>query len=117
MGVGEKNSFPNVSFIIYVLSSSLEVFWQASNLVFPAERDGATFRDKGTEVPSLSQDKGTKGPTKILPRDGTGQDSQNSGWNGLGQPKSGMGCGTEQHRAEKDALKQENDVLKQKTLF
>ena len=53
MGVGEKNSFPNVSFIIYVLSSSLEVFWQASNLVFPAERDGATFRDKGTEVPSL----------------------------------------------------------------
>ena len=28
-------------------------------LGFPTGRDSATFRDKGTEVPSLSWDKGT----------------------------------------------------------
>ena len=30
-------------------------------LGFPTGRDSATFRDKGTEVPSLSRDKGTTG--------------------------------------------------------
>ena len=50
---------------------------------------------------------------KILPRDGTGRDSQNSGQGGLGYPKTGTGHGTKQDRAEKDVLKQENDVLKQ----
>ena len=107
MGVGEKNSFPNVSFIIYVLSSSLEVFWQASNLVFSAERDGATFRDKGTELSSLSRDKETMGQAKNFAK----------GRDGPGQPKSGTVRGTKRDKAEKDVLKQENDVLKQKTLF
>ena len=47
-------------------------------LGFPMGRDGASFWDKGTEVPSLSGDKGTMGQwdkLKILPRDGTGRDS------------------------------------------
>ena len=39
---------------------------------FPTGRDSAIFRDKGTEVPSLSRDK-----LKILPRDGTA--CQNAG--------------------------------------
>ena len=89
--------------------------------MFPTEQDSATFWDKGTEVPLLSQDKGTTGQAKnlakgrdrpvqpksgmgqrdtgtriffcpgtkgqrdklkILPRDGTGRDSQNSGRDG-----------------------------------
>ena len=60
---------------------------------FPTGRDSATFRDKGTEVPSLSRDKGTTGQAKNLAkgRDGTGRDSQNSGRDGRGQPKSGTG--------------------------
>ena len=52
-------------------------------------RDSATFRDKGTKVPSLSRDKGTTGQAKNLakgrnepgqPKSGTGRDSQNPGW-------------------------------------
>ena len=35
-------------------------------LEFPTGRDSATFRDKGTEVPSLSRDKGTTGQAKNL---------------------------------------------------
>ena len=80
-------------------------------------RDSATFWDNGTEVPSLSRDKGTTGQAKNLAK----------GWDGPGQPKfrtgrartakSGTGRGTKRDRAEKDVLKQENDVLKQKTLF
>ena len=58
-----------------------------SVLVFPTGQDSATFRNKGTEVPSLSRDK-----LKILPRDGTGRDSQN--------PEQDAGQnGTEQKRA------------------
>jgi hypothetical protein len=54
----------------------------------PTGRDSATFRDNGTEVPSLSRDKGTTGQAKNLAkgRDGpgqpkfrTGRDSQNAG--------------------------------------
>ena len=55
-------------------------------LGFPTGRDSATFQDKGTEVPSLSREKGKKGQKflhclgtkrqqdelKILLRDGTG---------------------------------------------
>ena len=50
-------------------------------LGFPTERDSATFRDKGTEVPSLSRDKGTTGQAKNLAK----------GQYGPGQPKFGMG--------------------------
>ena len=47
-----------------------------------------TGRDKGTEVPSLSRDRGTTGQAKNLakgrdgprqPKSGTGRDSQNPG--------------------------------------
>ena len=54
-------------------------------LGFPTGRDSATFRDKGTEVPQLSWDKGTKGQAQNLtgravtacqnPRQDAGQDS------------------------------------------
>ena len=50
-------------------------------LGFPTERDSATFRDKGTEVHSLSRDRGTTGQAKNLVK----------GRDGLGQPKFGTG--------------------------
>ena len=40
-------------------------------LGFPTGRDSATFRDNGTEVPSLSRDKGTTGQAQNL---ATGRD-------------------------------------------
>ena len=61
--------------------------------------------------------KGQRDKLKILPRDGTGRDSQNSGRDGPGQSKSGTGPGTKRDRAKKDVLKQEKDVLKQKRMF
>ena len=73
------------------------------NLWFPIGRDSATFHDKGTEVPSLSRDKGTTGQAKNL---GKGRDRP-------GQPKSSMGRGKKWDKAEKDVIKQENDVPKQ----
>ena len=104
-------------------------FW--SLLGFPTGRDSATFQDSGTAKTFLSRDKGTTGQKflycpgtkgqrdklKILPRDGTGRDSQNLGRDGPGQPKSGTGRGTKRDRAEKDVLKQYKDVLKQKRMF
>ena len=45
-------------------------------LVFPTGRDSETFRDNGTEVPSLSRDKGTTGQAKNLAK---GRDSQKPG--------------------------------------
>ena len=50
-------------------------------LGFPTGRDSATFRDNGTEVPSLSRDKGTTGQAKNLAK----------GRDGPGQPKFGTG--------------------------
>ena len=56
---------------------------------FPTGQDSATFWDKGTEVPSLSQDKGTTGQAKKLAK----------GRDGSGQPKSGTGrAGTAKNR-------------------
>ena len=55
--------------------------WHWFLLGFPTGRDSATFRDKGTEVSSLSRDKGTTGQAKNFAK---GQD-----W--PGQPKFGMG--------------------------
>ena len=60
-----------------------------SILGFPTGRDSATFWDKGTEVPSLSQDKGATDKLKILPRAGMGRDSQNSGRDRPGQSRKG----------------------------
>ena len=48
---------------------------------FPTGRDSATFQDKGTETPLLSQDKGTMGQAKNLSK----------GLDGPGQPKVGTG--------------------------
>ena len=74
-------------------------------------------RDNGTEVPSLSRDKGTTGQPQNLTtgRDGPGQPKFGTGR--AGTVKSGTGRGTKRDRAEKDVLKQKNDVLKQKMLF
>ena len=38
-------------------------------LAFPTGRDSETFQDKGTEVPSLSRDKGTTGQGECPGRD------------------------------------------------
>ena len=82
---------------------------------FPTGQDSATFWDNGTEVPLLSRDKGTTGQAENLAK-----------WrDGPGQPKFGMGRAvtakirdrTKRDRAEKDILKQDNDILKQKTMF
>ena len=69
---------------------------QSFKLVFPTGRDSATFRNKGTTEQAKNLAKGQDGP---------------------GQPQFGTGRGTKRDRAEKDVLKQENDVLKQKKLF
>ena len=91
---------------------SFDEFFRAIIIAFPTGRDSETFWDNGTEVPSLSRDK-----LKILPRDGTGRDSQNPGRDRPGQPKTGTGHGTKRDRAEKDVLKQKKDALKQKRTF
>ena len=69
-------------------------------------------RDRSSIIVSGQRDK-----LKILPRNGTGRDSQNPGRDKPGQPKSRTGRGTKQGRAEKDVLKQEKDILKQKRMF
>ena len=86
-------------------------------LGFPTGRTVQLFGTMGQKFLHCPGTKGQQDKLKILPRDGTGRDSQNSGRDGPGQPKSGTGRGTKRDRAEKDVLKQENDVLKQKTLF
>ena len=65
-------------------------------LGFPTGQDSATFRDKGTTGQAKNLAKGRDGPI---------------------QSKSGTVRGTKRDRAEKDILKQENDVLKQKMMF
>ena len=80
------------------------------------EQDSANFRDKGTEVPSLSQGKGTTGQAQNIAK---GQD-------GLGEPVKFHGMvqdfdrcpvpsrKTKRDRAEKHVLKLKKDILKQK---
>ena len=83
------------------------------------QRDGTMqlFGRKGQKFLHCPGTKGQWDNLKILPRDGTGRDSQNLGRDGPGQPKSGTGRGTKRDRAEKDVLKQYKDVLKQKRMF
>ena len=69
------------------------------------------FRTKGQKFLHCPGTKGQRDKLKILTRDGTGQDSQNTGRDGPEQPKSRTGRGTKRDRAEKDV--QENDVLEQ----
>ena len=57
---------------------------------FPTGRDSVTFRDKGT--------KGQRDKLKVLPRDGTGQDSQNSGRAGIAKNRDTGQNRTEQKR-------------------
>ena len=104
-------------------------------LAFPTRRDSATFRDNGTEVSSLSWDKGTTGQAKNLTkgRDGPGQPKFGTGRAGTakirdgtrdktGQSKKGRSkmrkcCSKTENdvlKHEKDVLKQEKNVLKQK---
>ena len=71
-----------------------------SRVGFSTGRDSTTFRDNGTEVSSLSRDKGTTGQAQNLAK----------GRDGPGQLKSGTGRGTKRDRAEKDVLKQEKEV-------
>ena len=54
-------------------------------LAFPTGRDSATFQDKGTEVPSLSRDKGTTGQAQNL---ATGRD-----FDSLSRPVPGRPAG------------------------
>ena len=58
----------------------------------PTGRDSATFRDNGTEVPSLSRDKGTTGQAKNLAkgRDGLGDQNpgRDAGQNGTEQKRT-----------------------------
>ena len=63
--------------------------FELPRVAFPTGRDSETFRDNGTEVPSLSRDKGTTGQAKNLAKE---QDRS-------GQPKSGTGrAGTAKNR-------------------
>ena len=78
------------------------------------------FGTKGQKFLHCPGTKGQRDKLKILPRDGTGWDSQNLEQDGPGQTKTGTGRGTKQDRAEKDVLKQkqgcpktEKDTLKQ----
>ena len=63
------------------------------------------FGTKGQKFLLCPGTKGQWDKLKILGRDGPGQ------------PKFGMGRRTKRDRAENDVLKDENDVLKQKTWF
>ena len=79
-------------------------------------RDSATFWDNGTEVPSLSRDKGTTGQAKKVAkgRDWPGQPKCRTGRAGTAKFWEGTRDKTGQSRK---VLKQENDVLKQKMLY
>ena len=91
---------------------------------FPTGRDSATFRDNGTEVPSLSRDKGTTGQAKNLAkgRDGSGQPKFGTGWAGMAKIWDGTQDKTGQSRKERSKTgrrcsKPENNVLKQERMF
>ena len=78
-----------------------------SDLAFPTGRDSATFRDKGTEVPSLSRDKGTTGQAKNLAkgRDRPGQSKSGTGRAGTAKIRDG----TRDKMGQKDVQKHCND--------
>ena len=83
--------------------------------MFPTGRDSTTFRDKGTELPSLSWGKGTT--SKFCQGTGrAGTACQNPGQDaGRDEILTAVPSrGTKWDRAEKDVLKQKKDVLKQK---
>ena len=69
-------------------------------LGFPTGWDSATFRDKRTEVPSLSRDKGTTGQAQNLAkgRDGPGQLKSGTGRDSPNPGRDAGQNGTEQKR-------------------
>ena len=60
---------------VYYSDKVSQSCFNTTELGFPTGRDSVTFRDKGTEVPSLSRDKGSTGQAQNLAkgRDGPGQ--------------------------------------------
>ena len=73
-------------------------------IAFPTGRDSETFRDNGTEVPSLSRDKGTTGQAKNIAK----------GRDGPGQPNSGRDSPNPGRDAGQNGTEQKKDVLKQR---
>ena len=99
-------------------------FTRTTSLGFPTGRDIATFRDNGTEVSSLSPDKGTTGQAKNLAkgRDRPGQPKFGTGRAGTAKIRDGTRDKTGQSRkgcskTEKGCSKTEKDVLKGKMTF
>ena len=95
-----------------------------AKLGIPMRRDSATFRDTGTEVPSLYWDKGTTGQAKNLTkgRDGLGQTKFWMGRAWTAKIRDGTRDKTGQSRkgcskTEKGCSKTEKDVLKQERMF
>ena len=93
-------------------------------LAFPTGRDSETFRDNGTEIPSLSRDKGTTGQAKNLAkgRDGSGQPKSGTERAGTAKNRDGTRDKTGQSRkgrykTEKGCSKTGKDVLKQERMF
>ena len=80
-------------------------------------QDSATFWDKGTEVPSLSRDKGTTGQAQNLAkgRDGLVQDFDSLSRH-VPQEKTGQSR-KERSKKGKGRFKTVKDVLKQKRMF
>ena len=60
-------------------------------------RVNATFRDKGTEVSSLSRDKGTRGQVQNLAK---GRDGTAKIWAGTGRDRQNPGRDAGQNRTE-----------------
>jgi hypothetical protein len=85
-----------------------------SKVGFPTGRDSATFRDKGTEVPSLSRDKGTS-QKSWQGTDGPGQPKFGTGQAGTAKIRDGTRDKTGQGR--KGRSKTENNVLIQEKMF
>ena len=93
-------------------------------LAFPTGQDSATLRDKGTEVASLSRDKGTTGQAKNLAKgqDGPGQPKFGTGRVGTAKIRDGTRDKTGQSRkghskTGKGFSKTEKVVLKQERMF
>ena len=90
--------------VVLLINNSLDISLVLLDSLFPTGRDRPTFRDKGTDVSSLSRENGTTGQAQNL---AMGRDSQNPGRDRPGQPKSGTGRGTKWDRAEKGCSKTE----------
>ena len=76
-----RNILSRTVFKNVIICSECCLFDQGFGLGFPTGQDSATFWDNGTEVSSLSRDKGTTGQAKNLA----------NGRDGPGQPKFGTG--------------------------